>query len=60
MKTKLKLSLVLIGLGAVVAARADLNIVTTTADLASIAQEVGGSKVRISSIVTGFERRCSR
>lgn len=53
MKTNLKLSLVLIGLGAVVAARADLNIVTTTADLASIAQAVGGSKVRVSSIVTG-------
>lgn len=53
MKTTLKLSLAFGILGAVAFARADLNIITTTADLASIAQSVGGSKVRVSSLVTG-------
>ncbi|HRK22415.1 MAG TPA: metal ABC transporter substrate-binding protein [Fimbriimonadaceae bacterium] len=53
MKTNLKLSLTILSLGIGAVARADLNIVTTTADLASIAQSVGGAKVRVSSIVTG-------
>lgn len=35
------------------AATADLQIVTTTQDLASIAKSVGGSKVRVSALVSG-------
>lgn len=33
--------------------RADLNVVTTIPDLASIVKEVGGAKVSVASIVTG-------
>jgi zinc/manganese transport system substrate-binding protein len=39
--------------GAYAGVRADLNVVATTPDLASIAQEVGGSKVKVSAIVVG-------
>jgi zinc/manganese transport system substrate-binding protein len=35
------------------AAFADLKIVTTTADLASIAKAIGGSKASVSSLITG-------
>lgn len=35
------------------AAFADLKIVTTTADLASIAKEIGGGKASVSSLITG-------
>ena len=36
-------------------ARAALNVVTTTADLASIAQEVGGDKVKVTSLAKGYQ-----
>ena len=36
-------------------ARAQLNVVTTTADLASIAQEVGGDKVKVTSLAKGYQ-----
>jgi zinc/manganese transport system substrate-binding protein len=36
-------------------AEAQLNVVTTTSDLASIAQEVGGDKVKVTSIAKGYQ-----
>ena len=36
-------------------ARAALNVVTTTSDLASIAQEIGGDKISVSSIARGYQ-----
>src|SRR5687768_572463 len=36
-------------------ARAQLNVVTTTSDLASIAQEVGGDKVKVSALARGYQ-----
>ena len=41
--------------GSVSPARAALNVVTTTADLASIAQEVGGDKVKVTSLAKGYQ-----
>jgi zinc/manganese transport system substrate-binding protein len=43
----------LTALGLASAAFSQLKVVTTTADLASVAQAIGGSKVSASSIVTG-------
>jgi zinc/manganese transport system substrate-binding protein len=37
------------------AARAALKVVTTTEDLASIAQEIGGDKVSVQSIARGYQ-----
>ena len=34
---------------------APLNVVTTTGDLASIAQEVGGDKIKVSSLAKGYQ-----
>jgi len=36
-------------------ARAQLNVITTTSDLASIAQEVGGDKVKVASLAKGYQ-----
>lgn len=36
-------------------ARAQLNVVTTTSDLASIAQEVGGDKVKVTALAKGYQ-----
>jgi zinc/manganese transport system substrate-binding protein len=50
---------VIAALGAVllsaVPARAQLNVVTTTSDLGSIAQEVGGDKVKVTSLAKGYQ-----
>jgi zinc/manganese transport system substrate-binding protein len=36
-------------------ARAQLNVVTTTSDLASIAQDVGGDKVKVTALAKGYQ-----
>lgn len=36
-------------------ARAALNVVTTTSDLASIAQEVGGDRIKVTSLAKGYQ-----
>jgi zinc/manganese transport system substrate-binding protein len=36
-------------------ARAQMNVVTTTSDLGSIAQEVGGDKVKVTSLAKGYQ-----
>ncbi|MGH8639111.1 MAG: metal ABC transporter substrate-binding protein [Burkholderiales bacterium] len=41
--------------GGATAARAEINVMTTTQDLASIVQEVGGDKVRVESIAKGYQ-----
>jgi zinc/manganese transport system substrate-binding protein len=45
----------LLGLGTGRAAAAPLKIVTTTSDLASIVQEVGGDKVSVTSLAKGYQ-----
>ena len=45
--------LVLVGVLLSQGASADLKIVTTTSDLASIAASVGGKNVSVSSLITG-------
>ena len=54
----------LIGVGALtvltvltgaVNARAELNVVTSTEDLASIAREVGGDKIKVESLARGYQ-----
>ena len=56
MNTKWLLSLVLAALLAgVVPARAQLNVVTATQDLASITQEVGGDKIKITALAKGYQ-----
>ena len=47
------LSVFAVSLTVVTIGTADLNVVTTIPDLASIVKEVGGAKVSVSSIVTG-------
>jgi zinc/manganese transport system substrate-binding protein len=42
-------------LSAVTPARAALNVVTATQDLASIAQEVGGDKVKVTPLAKGYQ-----
>ena len=42
-------------LGSVAPARAQLNVVTATQDLAAIAQEVGGDKIKITSLAKGYQ-----
>jgi len=36
-------------------ARAELNVITTTEDLASIAREVGGDKIKVESLARGYQ-----
>ena len=36
-------------------AHAQLNVVTTTADLASIAQDVGGDRIKVASLAKGYQ-----
>lgn len=36
-------------------ARAALNVITTTEDLASIAREVGGDKIKVESLSRGYQ-----
>jgi zinc/manganese transport system substrate-binding protein len=36
-------------------ARAELNVVATTQDLAAIAQEVGGDKIKVSALAKGYQ-----
>src|SRR5436190_12443907 len=43
------------GLMAATPARAALNVVTTTEDLASIAREVGGDKIKVESLSRGYQ-----
>lgn len=54
-----KLTVAIAALGSVLLgaapARAQLNVVTTTSDLASIAQDVGGDKVKVSSLAKGYQ-----
>ena len=42
-------------LAAAAPARAALNVITTTEDLASIAQEVGGDKIKVESMARGYQ-----
>lgn len=41
--------------GQTASARAALNVVTTTSDLASIAQEVGGDRIKVTSLAKGYQ-----
>lgn len=41
--------------GGASAAHAEINVMTTTQDLASIVQEIGGDKVRVESIARGYQ-----
>src|ERR1700730_16381386 len=43
------------GLMAATPARAALNVITTTEDLASIAREVGGDKIKVESLSRGYQ-----
>src|SRR3990170_3006059 len=36
-------------------ARAALNVVTTTQDLAAVAQEVGGDKIKVTALARGYQ-----
>ena len=55
MKNKMILSLVLL-MGAAIASHAgNIKVVTTTTDLKSIAELVGGNKVSVTSIATGYQ-----
>jgi zinc/manganese transport system substrate-binding protein len=47
--------LVVLVLGSVSTARAELNVVTATEDLASIGKEVGGDKIKIESLARGYQ-----
>jgi zinc/manganese transport system substrate-binding protein len=47
--------LILCAAGAPALAQAKLNVITTTQDLASIAQEVGGDRITIDSIARGYQ-----
>src|SRR5260221_9852778 len=42
-------------LAATVPARAALNVITATEDLASIAREVGGDKIKVESLSRGYQ-----
>ena len=42
-------------LGAAAPARAQINVVATTQDLAAIAREIGGDKIKISAIARGYQ-----
>jgi zinc/manganese transport system substrate-binding protein len=42
-------------LGAAAPARAALNVITTTEDLASITREVGGDKIKVESLSRGYQ-----
>src|SRR5690348_14481288 len=42
-------------LGAVSSTAATLTVVTATQDLASIAQEVGGDKIKVTSLAKGYQ-----
>jgi ABC-type Zn uptake system ZnuABC Zn-binding protein ZnuA len=48
-------SAALVAFGAPLAAAAKVKVVTTTTDLASIAREVGGERVEVTSIAAGFQ-----
>jgi zinc/manganese transport system substrate-binding protein len=54
MTTVAALLLAALALGAV-PARAELNVVTATQDLASIAQEVGGDKIKVTALAKGYQ-----
>ena len=43
------------GLVAAAPARAELNVVTTTEDLAALAREVGGDKIKVESLSRGYQ-----
>jgi ABC-type Zn uptake system ZnuABC Zn-binding protein ZnuA len=55
MKIKLFVCLVLLALSVTVANAGTIKVVTTTTDLKSIAEYVGGNKVSVSSIATGYQ-----
>jgi len=57
MKTLIRAAIAALGavLLSAVPARAQLNVVTTTPDLGSIAQEVGGDKVKVTSLAKGYQ-----
>ena len=54
MRTTLLLSLALLG-GSLAARAEPLKVVTTTSDLASIAKEIGGDRIEVSSIARGYQ-----
>src|SRR5438128_6131193 len=49
------LVMVVLALPAVASAQAKLNVVTTTEDLGSLAQEVGGDKVTVTALAKGYQ-----
>jgi zinc/manganese transport system substrate-binding protein len=57
MKTFITLSVAVLGsiLLSAAPARAALNVVTTTQDMASIAQEVGGDKIKVTPLAKGYQ-----
>jgi len=56
MKTALLTSIALAaGLLAAAPAHAELNVVTTTEDLAALAREVGGDKIKVESLSRGYQ-----
>jgi zinc/manganese transport system substrate-binding protein len=57
MKTLITVAVVVFGsvLGVPRLADAQLNVVATTSDLGSIAQEVGGDKVKVTSLAKGYQ-----
>jgi zinc/manganese transport system substrate-binding protein len=42
-------------LGAAAPAHAELNVVTTTQDLAAIAQEIGGDRIKVTALAKGYQ-----
>ena len=52
--TTAALLLAVLALGAA-PARAELNVVTATQDLASIAQEIGGDKIKVTALAKGYQ-----
>ena len=57
MKTLITVAVVVLGsvLLSASPARAQLNVVATTSDLGSIAQDVGGDKVKVTSLAKGYQ-----
>jgi zinc/manganese transport system substrate-binding protein len=55
MRTPCLLSALLLAAPAALSAAGPLNVVTTTEDLASIAREVGGDKVKVEAIARGYQ-----
>jgi len=55
MKIKLMISLTLLAISCTVAEAGTIKVVTTTTDLKSITELIGGNKVSVSSIASGFQ-----